>query len=212
MKLSDFLRQLQSEGRLVFDSPDPPGNDPEQEAECARLIEELDRRRRLEMAFAPPALDVATALWSARLLYRAAQFLVFRDCGEELVREDLLSSECPGKPGPQRLYSADLCLCWLPELHRRARRVSMRDALTDCLAELGRRWPLSSVGMKLSPPDGGWELDDFWDQASLRTLYLDRVISRKDSSRLADERVAAAVRDAVAHRADLSRWAAAVDP
>lgn len=206
MKLPEFLRQLRTGGRIVFESPERSPVDPAAEADCIRMIEALDERRRWEMASAPPELNREQAFWAVRLLFSSAQFLVYRDLGAEQVRHELFS-ECPGEPGSAQAYSVDLLLCWLPEIHRRAARVSYQDPLTDCLEELGHQWPLSSIGMKLRKRDDPFDLEFIWDDSSLRVLYVDRVISRRDESRLADKRVLETVRDAVAHRKDLLEWA-----
>ena len=65
-----------------------------------------------------------------------------------------------------------------------------RPALTNLL----RPWPLSSVGvaaLAASP------VESFWSDASLRQIYVDRVIARADLARLAEPGVRAAARAAL---------------
>jgi len=60
--------------------------------------------------------------------------------------------------------------------------------------KIARAWPLSSVGVAgVSDVD----VDPFIDHPSLRRLYADRIVERRDASRLGDPRVRAAVREAI---------------
>jgi len=105
--------------------------------------------------------------------------------------------------------------------------VSRNDPLCDFLEEWGIKWPLSSVGLEFRKPtvtlghpgeetqahptpapsqlenssiitgEISWDLCGFWEHATLRRLYLDRIIILKDLSRLSDARVALEVREAL---------------
>jgi hypothetical protein len=66
---------------------------------------------------------------------------------------------------------------------------------------LARTWPLSSVGADLGP--GPFDVDAFVGDASLRALYVDRVLAQADLSRLGDPRVDDAAREALGARPDL---------
>ena len=204
MRLSEFIAALQSSGRFVFETVSLTVG-PEDEADAVLELESLDQRRRLQMAFEAPPVNREQASWSLIQMYRAAQLLVFRDAAEDDVRA-ALQIPCPGVIGAVRSYSADLGLRWLPKLHHQAKRLSPNDPLTSCLEQIAADFPLSSIGMTVGQAIPTGELDLVWNNPSLRTLYVDRVIATKDAERLRDDRVREAVADAVAHRDELCAW------
>lgn len=204
MRLSEFISALPGNGRVIFETVTLTVG-PEDEADAVLELERLDQRRRIEMAFEAPAMNLEPAYWSMLRMYQAAQLSVFRDVPEDDVRA-ALQVPCPGAAGAVRSYSTDLGLRWLPKLHQQAKRLSPNDPLTSCLEQLAVSFPLSSIGMSLGqelPPD---ELDFVWENPSLRTLYVERVIDTKDAARLRDSRVRLAVTDAVANRKELCDW------
>jgi hypothetical protein len=105
-------------------------------------------------------------------------------------------------PSPEVCYSTDLALRVLPQLLALARGVALDDPLVIGLNTLAHDWPLSSVGV---PEVTNVDESPFIDHPTLRRLYADRIIERRDVSRLTDPRVVAAVREALgAHAADLA--------
>src|SRR5262249_41077153 len=86
-------------------------------------------------------------------------------------------------------------------LARFAHSAAENDPLVGHLKKLGREWPLSSVGM---PAIKDTEVDAFADDPCLLRLYVDRILSARDVSRLADPRVRDGVREALGLHTDLS--------
>ena len=106
----------------------------------------------------------------------------------------MLSQPCPGPIDPATIYSVDLTLRWLPDLLTLARAAATRDVLVDELLRLAREWPLSSVGIKDLP---GSEPGAIVEHPSLLQLYVDRIIARRDKSRLGHPAVDRGVRTAL---------------
>jgi hypothetical protein len=162
--------------------------------EAVEALESLDRQARLELAFEGPGLDLRAATWAANQLYRTCQLLVFRD-GEPGAIRQALSAAGPEPVTPEVVYSVDLTFRYLPDLMTLARAAASEgDPLVDTLLGLARAWPLSSVGMR---DVGEVNVDAFRGHPALRQLYIDRIIARRDLSRLADPRVREAVREAI---------------
>jgi hypothetical protein len=182
------------------------------------IVREWDAANRLEFPGEAPALVPATAERAAELFYRACQFTVYRDVDAQTVAtlfaEPVHDSAGggPAKPAHQARrataadhYTVDLIFRFLPELYRLAHRTSGADPLCDGLRLWAGRWPLSSVGMSsigmvgVNPDD----LATVCEDGGLLRQYADRVIARRDVSRLADPRVRAAVQSALGYYDDL---------
>jgi hypothetical protein len=161
--------------------------------ELKEAIQELDRAVRPELAYDAPPLSESSAVWGLTTLYRSCQFLAYREVEEETVRQTL-SAPCPDEPSPSVCYSVDLAMRYVPELHTLTRGIAPADPLTASLLALGRAWPLSSVGLA---DLGDLDLAPFIDHRSLRQLYVDRIIERRDSSRVLHPLVWEAARAAV---------------
>lgn len=157
------------------------------ESELDGFLATFERQYRLELPGEAPQLRPDAARWGAITIYRACQFLTFRDTGEERVQAELTKDLLVERDAATH-YSVDLALRFLPDVSRLA---NPADPLIGSLEALGRRWPLSSIGMANVNPES---LDGVVDNPCLLALYVDRVIAAQDASRLADARVREAVR------------------
>ncbi|HEX7379475.1 MAG TPA: hypothetical protein VF278_20295 [Pirellulales bacterium] len=196
MSLICFLRAVYETGRVPVDDPDTPLETSATEVDA--LLAAFDVRARDELAFTAPAFIPEAARWSAALMYRGCQALVFRRLDEPAVKE-MLGASCPTPHSSGVIYSVDLMLRVLPELATMARAVAENDVLVGELRRIGAAWPLSSVGM---PQIAANQLDQdaleiIMRDRSLRQLYLDRVIARRDRSRLERTDVRDGVRQAI---------------
>jgi hypothetical protein len=84
-----------------------------------------------------------------------------------------------------------LTFVFLPDLILLARSASEHDPLVSCLARWGSAWPLSSVGIRDVTLENVTEL---LDHRGLGQLYMDRILAKKDWSRVSDARTADALR------------------
>tara|TARA_R110002096_G_scaffold159011_2_gene324576 strand:+ start:9807 stop:10436 length:630 start_codon:yes stop_codon:yes gene_type:complete len=194
MDLAEFLVRLQSTGELPFESTDPIGF---VRTSTEHELKRMDERRKLEMAHAAPELDLDSAIWAAKQVARICQFLVYREIPAEQIDADL-KPPCPSPKGPSQTYSVDLTMHWLPELLRRAHNIASADPMILPLQRLAWEWPLSSVGIGLQVGESDREPDlgPILESASLLQLYVDRIFTTNDETRLHHPTVAAAVSDA----------------
>ena len=191
MGLSSFLEDLFDTGRVRAGGIAPLSD--EKIAAADSLLRWAEQAVRLEAPGEPPPFSIAAGRWGAVMLYRAAQALVYRDiAGEEL--STLLGVRCPEPANPATHYSVDLTLRYLPDLLGLARRISQRDALVERLRELGADWPLSSIGIEGIAVR---HVGPILDHPCLLRLYADRIIQKRDLSRLNDQRVRDAARQAI---------------
>lgn len=197
MTVREFLVALEEGSAVLLGDSKAPS--PEQVSAAAETLASLDRNARLELAHEAPEFSLAAASWAAVLLYRACQFLVFREVDGDAVRE-ALSIPCPLAPSPSAAYSVDLVFRWLPDVISLARGVADDDPLVAGLLRLSHDWPLSSVGVC---GVGAVDVEGFIDDRSLRQLYADRIIERRDAGRLSASAVRAAVHESLGMHADV---------
>lgn len=205
MGLAPFLSALFADGRVHVAAGDPvPSKTKPTELEPAdglpaegdRVDAELlafERDRRDDLPATPPAVELAAARYGAVMLYRACQFLVFRDVDPETIQREL-SRSIDGSVTPLTHYSVDLTLRYLPDVVRLACGESKEDPLVTELTRLAGQWPLSAVGIS------GAEVGDVTAIVSdpcLLRLYVDRIIARQDLGRLGNEQVRAAAAQAI---------------
>lgn len=187
MGIRTFLEDLFDTGHVRV-AADAPLSDDLREADAAlRAAEEIVR---LDLPGDPPPFDVAAARWAACVMYRACQVLADRPAGLAPL-DAAIRRPAPDAANPAAHYSVDLTLRYLPDLIGLAGRTGDEDSFVARLRDLAAEWPLSGVGV-----DGidVRNLGAITGDPSLLQLYADRVIARRDRSRLADERARDAVR------------------
>jgi hypothetical protein len=178
MSLSTFIKDLLSTGEVVM-MPKVMLFSKEDRADTMELLQTYYQEDRLHLPGNPPAFSEDAALWAAEYLYRAVQLTVVRELGEEKIKR--LLPPFFGHAHAGAIYSADLCLRHLPNLFKLAKGLSPDDPLVRHLRHIGKKWPFSSVGMRLNtPPEDEAVLAD----PSLRIAYVDRIIEQKDFDRL----------------------------
>ncbi len=192
-----FFAELLQTGRVTVSSGGPPSL--EDLGDLEAVLRDADSLARLELAFAPPALDMPAAAWAATLLYEASWLLVHREADADAVRA-AFARPCPSAPSASVCYSVDLAFRYVPDLAALARGFAPGDPLVSALGALAATWPLSSVGMEgVGSVDPSWFVDD----PSLRMLYIDRIIERKDFGRGRQPAVREALRVALGIHGEL---------
>lgn len=191
MGVRSFYDALYDHGRVRIKDAAPPSAQDLEDAETFLLTVECELR--LDLAGQAPSALPDVVRWSLLAFYRACQFFVFRDASPRDVQTEL-AKRCPQPPSPQTHYSADLAFRFLPDLVRLTRAASPDDPLTAAVIQLAGNWPLSSVGLAGLE---GIEIGSFFDDPCLRQLYLDRILERRDLSRLGDGRVRGGLRQSL---------------
>lgn len=187
MRYSEFLAALFEDGRVSV-----PELAPLDETELSAgdaFLADFEHVYRSEMPLGIPEFVASAGRWAATRFYQACQCAVFRDIDAEVVGT-LLSDPPPAPRSAEVHYSVDLTFRFLPDLATFVGTAAAKDPLLDVLKRWAAEWPLSSVGMR---DIHGIETGVIVRSSALTRVYVDRVISRGDTSRLSD----VAVRDAV---------------
>jgi hypothetical protein len=191
MGLCSFLSALFADGRVRVADVDSPLDDEFGDAE--QLLVDFEREYRDDLPGNPPPISLPAARYGACTLYRACQFLVYRDVDQPAIRQ-VLGRELDQPRCPSVDYSVDVTLRMLPDAVRLARAAASGDPLVEELVRLANQWPLSSVGIQEA---GVGSIDTFAEDPCLLRLYVDRVIARRDVKRLADDRARAVAAQAI---------------
>jgi len=160
-----FFEKLLGQGEAILVEKPVIGT-----ADCAAVVELLEHAFddwRLEIAGPPLAFEPATALAAAQFVGLACWHLVERD-DEPLLFDSRIE---PTSASAQ--LSADLCLRFLPAIHRRTRIRPPDDPLQRALVDILRRWPLSGAAAEIHEDP----LTDlmFNDHSGLQMLYAERL-------------------------------------
>jgi MoxR-vWA-beta-propeller ternary system domain bpX4 len=142
----------------------------------------------LEMPGIAPAFDADAALWAAGYIYRIVQLTQLREAG----REDIVHRLPPysAETSAASIYSADLCLRYLPDLLSLSKGIAPDGPLVQQIREIAMQWPFSSTGMNL-PATG--DVSAIIASPPLLQAYADRIIATRDLGRCNIPAVAAAV-------------------
>lgn len=115
--------------------------------------------------------DPEAAAGAALFLAHACWVLVSADEPLEDVEKALRFPLSP--TGPEAHLSADLCLRFLPTVHRRVRTRQRDDPLLKAVVDALRRWPLSGALADVAEPPAG-DLQ-FHNHPGLQLLYAERL-------------------------------------
>ncbi|GGA89068.1 hypothetical protein [Puia dinghuensis] len=171
----DTIRHLRNHEEMVIYDRFTPNNKKADEEGVTEFLRMQYERESLEYPGVPPAFEREAACWSARIVYTAAQFLLFREKEVAGVREHL--PPYAGVVTPGAILSADVCLRFLPGVIEKAKELNPEDWLIVILEQHLRVWHYSGIGYPLDPTVLAWEVMAADD--CVRQLYVDRVIARK---------------------------------
>lgn len=123
-----------------------------------------------------PEFDGAAALWAAKMVYVAAQLILFREHKEEAINDLFPPDHAPTTPGS--ILSADLCLRFLPEMIKNLKVIDSEDLLIEWLEARLKKWHYSSVSYPLRIEE--LDFNEMYDNSCLLHLYCDRIIRYKN--------------------------------
>jgi len=115
------------------------------------------------------------ALWSAKVVYKAANLLLNRE--EEPKDLSIFFSLFDEKLTGGQILSVDLCLRFLPAILKQIKNADPSDPLIDLLELILKQWHYSAVGYFSKLED--FNFDEYWNDSCLLQLYVDRVIEKK---------------------------------
>lgn len=133
------------------------------------------QREALSYPFNAPEFDADAALWSAKLIYHAAQLMLYRE--QEASNATALLDDYKGKMNASAILSSDLCLRFLPDLLIHFKLINQEDELIPLLETILTRWHYSGVNYDLNIEQ--LDFNPILSHPSLQQLYVDRVITYK---------------------------------
>lgn len=201
--LADFLNALFDHGHLVLPEPNRDGSEGDLE-QAREVLVEFEASWRLEFPGAAPEFNSEAARWSSKMLYRAAQSMVFRAIGEDELKAGL-AEPCPNGEAAGLHYSVDLAFRFLPDFAVLAHGAASDDPLLALMRDFGRSWPLSSVGMKGLGGEAVQQLRlaEVLNHPGLRQLYVDRILTKEDLERARERQTNQAIRAAIGAHPEL---------
>lgn len=148
------------------------------------LLREWHEEALLDLPGPSLIFDEKAALWGATHLLRAAWFYLDRESEPSEIERLLLSP--PSIPmDAAAIFSADLALRYLPDIHRLAKTLAPGDPLTEALQNFAWKMPFSAVGI---PPS---DIADFnpdetscsviRSHSGLFGIFIDRIIQTNSS-------------------------------
>jgi hypothetical protein len=191
MQFTSFIQDLLEKGQVTVARQLNPFSE-EDLQEAGVVLRKYYTDDALEMPYTAPGFSAEAAIWGATYLYRASQFIMLRDVGEQEVHAHL--SDFSGVISPEAIYSADLTLRYLPELLYLAKGLAPDDILVKCIKHRLVQWPFSSVGTEVAREVNHQPI---LAHPSLKYAYIDRIIQQKDIKRATDEAIAEAIREAL---------------
>lgn len=197
MLLTGFLHHLLTTGHVTLASRPAPFEPTDLPAAEALLRDHYADDLR-ELPGAAPAFDAAAAGWAAAFLYHTVQLALVRELDETVVQAQL--ADFTGEITPAAIYSADLCLRYLPDLLRLAKGLAPGDALVARLRATAGQWPFSFVGTEGAEgnADGAADAEArVLAHPALRQEYVDRIIRAQDRVRAARPHLAPLVHAAL---------------
>lgn len=177
MNLDAFINHLVREGQVAVVNQIIPFTTQELQ-DTQTILEAYYQNDILEIPGTAPAFDADAALWAAGYVYRIVQLAMLREAGKQDILHWL--NPYPVPPTASSIYSADLCLRYLPDLLSLSKGLAPDDPLVQQIRETAMQWPFSSTGMNL-PANG--DLTTVIASPALLQAYADRIIATRDSNR-----------------------------
>ena len=147
--------------------------------DTAILLEAYHHSDTLEMPGIAPNFHASAAIWAAKYIFTTIQLLLLRNI--DVAEIDLYLKDYDGEKSSEAIYSADLTLRFLPDLLKFGSGLSPADPLIEKLKSTAEKWPFSSVGIEAVTSQAD---DNIFLHPSLRIAYIDRIIQKKDLTRL----------------------------
>ena len=198
----ETIHRLRTDEEVVLFAK-PGSITPDDEQEVADYLEGEWANERLTYPTQAALFDSGAAVWAARMVFTAAQLLLYRDQPATDLPAQL--PQYPGgKPTAGAMLSADLCLRFLPAMLHQFSAIDPDDQAIPRLRGFLSAFHYSAVGYLLPNDADDSELDFEMVAASpcLLQLYVDRVIARKAATLAAHPALHNAVRAAMGNHAD----------
>lgn len=194
--LNQFLSDLKESGKVELASEINPFT-AEEKIAAQHLLQRFHQEASLHFPGEAPAFDPAAALWAAEYLYRSIQFILLRHLDEQAFKEHLLPWD--KSQSPAVVFSADLCLQYLPLLFSFAKGLSPEDPLLQELKLTASNWPFSGFSIALAKPEAEELL---LSHPGLVIAYVDRIIAKKSKAKAQEAHIQPLIAVALGNYAD----------
>ncbi len=151
-------------------------SDPEEDQRVVDFLQAEYETEQAEYPGTSPEFDGVAALMAAKIVYVAAQLILFREQKEEALHDLFPADYTPTAPGS--ILSADLCLRFLPEMLKNLKAIDSEDLLIELLETRLKKWHYSSVHYPLRIEE--LDFNEAYENACLLHLYCDRIIRYKN--------------------------------
>ena len=144
--------------------------------EVVAFLKSEYRQEAFDYPYSVPIFDETAALWSAKLVYLAAQLILYRK--NEVADLSTLLPDYQHNRTPSTILSADLCLRFLPDMIVQLKIIDSEDGLINVLENHLLKWSFSGVNYPLDI-----EKIDFTDIDSdkcVLQLYCNRILENKN--------------------------------
>ncbi|HEY9259755.1 hypothetical protein [Chitinophaga sp.] len=187
MNLDAFINHLVREGQVTVVNQIIPFTSQELQ-DTQTILAAYYQNDILEIPGTAPAFDADAALWAAGYIYRIVQLTMLREAEKQDIIDWLIPYPFPATAA--NIYSADLCLRYLPDLLSLSKGMAPDAPLVQHIREIAMQWPFSSTGMNL-PATG--DIAAIIASPPLLQTYADRIIATRDQNRCNVPAVAAIV-------------------
>ncbi len=168
-KMIKHLRQSEEVVLYAF----LPVLQPADEAEVLFFLETDYAEESVEYPFEAPDFDREAASWAARVVFHAAQLLLYRE--QQVVEIAPLFAAYSGKMSPGAVLSADLMLRFLPDILLKIKAIDQQDPVAGWLEDILRQWHYSGVRYHREIPETG--LDWVTGDSCVYQMYINRIIT-----------------------------------
>ena len=203
--LADFIDQLMREGRAMTRGQlhRKETTDVDTRATASVLLEAerlvaadapwpVDTHRPVDTPWpadthrATPTFDADVSVWAAKSFAWGTGMLVDRGETDVTIPDWILRGQPSGRSATDH-WSVDIVFRLANDLMRMSRRICAGDPLECELEKLFSPWPMACVGTTIENPDE--TISVVIDNDCLRTIYVDRILLRKDSARSQSARI-----------------------
>lgn len=173
------IHHLRTSGQFVLYTNKPKVSSSELN-DLADFLEQECENEVLNYPFEAPIFHKEAAVWAAKTIYYAAQFLAHRS--EEPKNLGKFFTDFKGELTPSVLLSADLSLRFLPFIIKELEHIDAEDWLANLLKKQLQNFQYSTIGHDMEDEINEEKLASLFQNDCYRTLYIDRVIAQKDIS------------------------------
>ncbi len=200
------IRQLLATDKLVLYGRIDAVPDAEMQAVLV-LLERHFEQEAIGYPGTAPKWDARAAAWSAKVVFHAAQLLLYRSHEADALTHYFPAFARPKTPAA--ILSADRCLRYLPGILLQLEAIDVEDDLIPILKEVLCQWHYS--GLLAGLPFDAVDLRTVLENECLAQLYVDRVIKTKNRAMAKRPELQGSVRAALGDYAEVY-WKALTSP